>query len=144
MTLTEFDPHTRMPVAVRHESEMGWGRQLIAEHGVAELEADVVADLVEYAPDRCPAAAGAIETVTTVDGDVTSVTAWARCTAAACVATGAALDTPEHRAVRRPRTGRRPGPARGAAPGPHRHGRRGVSTAAAAGRARTSSRGRPR
>jgi hypothetical protein len=82
-----------MPVAVRHESEMGWGRQLIAEHGVAELEADVVADLVEYAPDRCPAAAGAIETVTTVDGDVTSVTAWARCTAAACVATGAALDT---------------------------------------------------
>jgi hypothetical protein len=93
VTLTEFDPHTRMPVAVRHESEMGWGRQLIAEHGVAELEADVVADLVEYAPDRCPAAAGAIETVTTVDGDVTSVTAWARCTAAACVATGAALDT---------------------------------------------------
>ncbi|MFF4276162.1 hypothetical protein [Streptomyces sp. NPDC001536] len=93
MTLTEFDPDTRMPVAVRHESETGWGRKLLAEHGVAQLEEYVVADLVEEVPENCPAAAGGIETVTTVDGDVTQVTAWARCTAAACVATGAALDT---------------------------------------------------
>ncbi|MFC4506558.1 MULTISPECIES: hypothetical protein [Streptomyces] len=56
MTLTKFDPHTRMPVAVRHdESETGWGRKLLAEHGVNELEENVVADLaplVEQHPVR--------------------------------------------------------------------------------------------
>ncbi|MFE5923176.1 hypothetical protein [Streptomyces sp. NPDC056468] len=38
MTLTEFAPHTRMPVAVLHERETGWGRKLIAELGVERLD----------------------------------------------------------------------------------------------------------
>ncbi|MEU5193648.1 hypothetical protein AB0G86_06230 [Streptomyces scabiei] len=94
MTLTQFDPSTGLPVAMRHESETGWGAALLAEFGVEKLEEDVVADLVEAAPDHFAAAgAGALEISTTVDGEVTRVTAWARCTEVGCVAEGAAYDT---------------------------------------------------
>ncbi|MDX3020158.1 hypothetical protein [Streptomyces acidiscabies] len=93
MTLIEFDPAGR-PVAVRHESETGWGRRLLVECGVEQLEQGVVGDLVDEDPDHFAAAAtGEIEIFTAVEGEVTRVVAWARCTAAACVATGATYDT---------------------------------------------------
>ncbi|MFD8391060.1 hypothetical protein ACFV2N_18125 [Streptomyces sp. NPDC059680] len=92
MTLTEFDPSTRMPVAGRHESETRWGQALLAELGPRRLKEDVVDELVDETPCRL-AAAGTGAIVTTVDGEVTTVTASARCTEPVCVAHGAALDT---------------------------------------------------
>ena len=81
MTLIKFDPGTRMPVAARHATDIGWVQAVLAEHGVERLCQDVVADLVE----ADPAHFAAIDPIATV-------TAWARCTALGCVATGAVLD----------------------------------------------------
>uniref|UniRef100_UPI003F49A530 hypothetical protein n=1 Tax=Streptomyces sp. CA-136453 TaxID=3240050 RepID=UPI003F49A530 len=94
MTTVEFDPITRLPVAVLHENSTGWGPALLAQYGAAALEEQVLEELVEEIAD-CSAAgtAGAISVHTGTERDLTHVTASVRCTAPACIAHGAALDT---------------------------------------------------
>ncbi|MYX26786.1 hypothetical protein GTY75_08905 [Streptomyces sp. SID8381] len=94
MPIIEADPFTGQPIAVRHESATGWGRRLLKQHGLDALKKQVLEELTEDEPClRAPGAASEIQTSTTVDGGVTEVAAWARCTLPVCVAYGAAIDT---------------------------------------------------
>ncbi|MEU3499496.1 hypothetical protein ABZ726_01580 [Streptomyces hundungensis] len=94
MTSIEFDPATCLPVHVLHENSTGWGPDLLAQYGAAALEEQVLEELVEEIAD-CAAAgtASAISVHTGTERDLTHVAASVRCTAPACIAHGAALDT---------------------------------------------------
>lgn len=94
MGLIEHDPATRLPVHVLHENSTGWGPALLAQYGAAALEEQVLEELEEEIAE-CVAAgtAGAITVHTGTERDVASVTVSVRCTAPACIAHGAALDT---------------------------------------------------
>ncbi|MFF4188203.1 hypothetical protein ACFYZ9_33910 [Streptomyces sp. NPDC001691] len=94
MNSIEFDPATRLPLNVLHENSTGWGPALLAQYGAAALEEEVLEELKEDIA-ACVAAgtAGAISVHAGTERDVTFVTASVRCTAPACIAHGAALDT---------------------------------------------------
>lgn len=96
MPAIQYDPATSLPVAVRHESATGWGKQLLDQYGLARLEQQVGDELFENAPCLVtPGATNPIEVTAAaaVDDETVTVTAWALCTRPDCVAHGAALDT---------------------------------------------------